>query len=270
MLKTRVLTALIVALIGISALFGLPPAGFAIFALIALLALGGWEGARLAGVHALSAQVLFAAVLVCAGIGIFVNDPGAQIVFWLLPVCVLWLGLFAWLSVPHLGRADTALIRIAKLTIIAVILLGAWLAASWLQAGSPWHVFLLLIIIAAADIGAFFCGRHFGGRKLAPRISPGKTLSGAIGGLFSTFVLTAMTAALIPTSPFSAWFAGTLALALALVSIGGDLFFSLLKRQAGIKDSSSLLPGHGGILDRVDSLGSGLPFFAIAVYLWGQ
>lgn len=270
MLRIRVLTALIITAIGLSAVFALPPAGFALFAVAVLLALGGWEGARLAGVSGMSLQVLYAMALALAGIGIHLTSPGEHIFFWLLPVCVLWLGLFAWLSYPELGRANTGLTRITKLAIIAMILLGAWLAVSWLQAGSPWYVFLLLVIIAAADVGAYFCGRHFGGVKLAARISPGKTRSGAIGGLISAFMMTALAAALIAASPFSPVIAGLLAVALALVSIGGDLFFSLLKRQANIKDSSNLLPGHGGILDRIDSLGSGLPFFAVAVVLWGQ
>ena len=270
MLKTRVLTALIITLIGLVAVFGLPPAAFALFAVTFLLALGGWEGARLAGLPGTPAQVTFAAMLSLAGIGLFLTGPEEHILFYLLPACVLWLGLFAWLFVPELGRSDTGLSRITKLTILAVVLLAAWLAVSWLQASSPWYVFLLLVIIAAADVGAFFCGRHFGGAKLAPRISPGKTRSGAIGGLISAFMMTALAAALIPASPFSPGVAGLLAVTLALVSIGGDLFFSLLKRQANIKDSSKLLPGHGGILDRIDSLGSGLPFFALAVVLWGH
>lgn len=270
MLKTRVLTALTITLIGVSALFALPPTGFAMFALVVLLILGGWEGGRLAGLARMPAQALYATALAMIGIGIFLSDPGAHMLYWLMPVCLLWFGLFFWLAQPELGQADSGMMRTIKLVLIAVVMLGAWLSASWLQAGSPWHVFLLLVIIAAADVGAFFCGRHFGGAKLAPRISPGKTRSGAIGGLVSAFALTAVAAALIPDSPFTPWLAGMLAVGLALVSIGGDLFFSLLKRQAGIKDSSNLLPGHGGILDRIDSLGAGLPFFALAVVLWGQ
>jgi len=269
-LKTRVLTALVVTAIGVSALFGLPPDGFAIFAVVVLLALGGWEGARLAGISGRAAQIILAATLSAVGIGILLTHPGNYIIFWLVPVCVVWLGLFGWLAAPELGKLDTTGNRLAKLAILAVILLGAWLAVSWLQSGSPWHVLLLLVTIASADVGAYFSGRYFGGTKLAPRISPGKTRSGAIGGLISAGVLTALAASLIPSSPFLPWQAGLLALALALVSIGGDLFFSLLKRQAGIKDSSYLLPGHGGILDRLDSIGSGLPFFAVAVVLWGQ
>jgi phosphatidate cytidylyltransferase len=268
-LKTRVLTALVVTLIGVTALFGLPPVGFAVFAMVVLLALGGWEGAHLAGVTRMSTRVACAAMLALLGAGIYLADPGHHIVLWLLPVCLLWLALFAWLGSPGLGDGKSGAVVTAKLMVISLILLGAWLAVTWLQTTSPWYVFLLLIVIASADVGAFFCGRHFGGAKLAPRISPGKTRSGAIGGLVSAFILTALVAMVIPVSPFPPALAGLLAVGLALVSIGGDLFFSLLKRQAGIKDSSSLLPGHGGILDRMDSLGAGLPFFALAVAFYG-
>jgi len=269
-LRTRVLTALIITLIGVSALFGLPPLGFALFAVVVLLVLGGWEASRLAGFDAIFMRIVLTAGLAAMGAVILVIDPEDHITMWLLPVCGLWLVLFAWLRWPGAGAYRNGLIRAVKWTVLAVVLLGAWLAATWLQASSPWYVLLLLVIIAAADVGAFFCGRHFGGAKLAPRISPGKTRSGAFGGLISAGLLTALAAALIPASPFSPALAGLLALALALTSIGGDLFISLLKRQADIKDSSNLLPGHGGILDRIDSLGSGLPFFALAVALWAQ
>ncbi|MEN1729685.1 MAG: phosphatidate cytidylyltransferase [Pseudomonadota bacterium] len=144
-------------------------------------------------------------------------------------------------------------------------MLAAWLAIAWLQQQSPWLPVLLIIIIAAADVGAYFTGRSVGGPKLAPRISPGKTWSGVAGGIVAAFIITTIAVLVLPDSPFSPWLAGTIALGLAAISVGGDLFFSLLKRQRGIKDSSHLLPGHGGILDRIDSLGAALPFFALAV-----
>jgi phosphatidate cytidylyltransferase len=135
---------------------------------------------------------------------------------------------------------------------------------------SPWLVVMLLILIAAADTFAYFTGRHFGGPKLAPRISPGKTLSGAAGGLIGAMVLTALSAAALPDSPFTPLTGALLGLGLGMISIAGDLFISLLKRQRALKDTSALLPGHGGILDRFDSLVAALPFFALAVALWGQ
>jgi phosphatidate cytidylyltransferase len=269
-LKTRVITAIVITLFGLSAVFLMSPIGFAALAAAVLLALGGWEGARLAGVEGMIARIGFAAALLVVGGVLYLGFQSDRITWYLLPGCLLWLTFMAWLAVPQLGSSDTVVWRLTKLVLIAIILLSAWLALSWLQSSSPWLVLLLLIVIASADIGAYFSGRSIGGAKLAPRISPGKTRAGAVGGLVCAMIMTALVAAVIPDSPFTPMVAGLLALGLALLSIGGDLFISLLKRQHQLKDTSNLLPGHGGILDRFDSLGAALPFFAMAVALWGQ
>jgi phosphatidate cytidylyltransferase len=148
---------------------------------------------------------------------------------------------------------------------LGLILLGAWLAVVQLQMQSAWLIVWLLCVIGAADIGAYFTGRGIGGPKLAARISPGKTWSGAVGGVLAALLVAPLAAYGLP-APLVSLSAPMLALVgvgLAVVSIGGDLFISLLKRQAGLKDSSDLLPGHGGLLDRLDSLGAALPFFAL-------
>jgi phosphatidate cytidylyltransferase len=269
-LKTRVITAIVITLFGLSAVFLMSPIAFAALGAAVLLALGGWEGARLAGFQGMTGRIGFAAALLVVGSTIYLGFEPDQITWYLLPGCLLWLIFMVWLTSPQLGHSDTVGWRLTKLAVIAIILLSAWLALSWLQSGSPWLVLMLLVVIAAADVGAYFSGRSIGGAKLAPRISPGKTRSGAVGGLICAMVMTALAAAVIPDSPFTPMFAGILALGLALLSIGGDLFISLLKRQHQLKDTSNLLPGHGGILDRFDSLGAALPFFALAVALWGQ
>lgn len=269
MLRTRVITAIIITALGLTALFVMNALAFSALAAAVLLALGGWEAARLAGLGSNWSRIAYPAALVGLAGVIHFSQPQMNIVAWLLPGCIAWVFFLAWLAAPGWGRADTPAFRTLKLLGLAVLLLSAWLALSWLKAVDPWLVLLLLVIIAAADVGAYFTGRSIGGPKLAPSISPGKTRSGAVGGLISAMALTAAAASLIPGSPFSAPFAAGLALVLALLSIGGDLFMSLLKRQRGIKDSSNLLPGHGGILDRFDSLGAALPYFALAVALWG-
>ena len=129
---------------------------------------------------------------------------------------------------------------------------------------------MLLLIIWSADIGAFFAGRRFGRRKLAPQISPGKTQEGLLGGLVLAMlvaIVVSRTAGILPLAP--AWTAALAALT-ALVSAGGDLFKSIHKRTVGLKDSGSLLPGHGGVLDRFDSLLAGAPFFALGVLIAEQ
>lgn len=268
-LKTRVITAIIITALGLTAVFMLSAIAFSALAAAVLLAAGGWEAARLAGMQARWGQLLYPLVLLALAALIHLQQAELPIMLWLLPGCAAWALFLPWLAAPGWGRADSTPHTIVKLLGLGVLLLSAWLALSWLQAQDPWLVLLLLIIIAGADVGAYFTGRHIGGPKLAPSISPGKTRSGAIGGLVFAMILTALATWLIPASPFSPLLAGGLALGLALLSIGGDLFISLLKRQRGIKDSSQLLPGHGGILDRFDSLGAALPFFAMAAALWG-
>jgi phosphatidate cytidylyltransferase len=268
-LKTRVITAIIITTLGLTALFMMSAIAFSALAAAVLLGIGGWEAARLSGLEGRVSRLVYPAVLLGLALLIHFNLAQLSIKAWLLPGCLVWAGFLVWLGAPGWGKADTLPHRSLKLAGLGLLLLSAWLALSWLKTADPWLVLLLLVIIAAADVGAFFTGRTIGGPKLAPSISPGKTRSGAIGGLVCAMLLTALAASLIPTSPFTPVAAGLLALGLAMLSIGGDLFISLLKRQRGIKDSSSLLPGHGGILDRFDSLGAALPLFAMAVAFWG-
>ncbi|MCC5864030.1 MAG: phosphatidate cytidylyltransferase [Wenzhouxiangella sp.] len=270
MLKTRVITALVITSIGLAAVFLMPPPAFAAFAIVILLALGGWEGAQLGGLDRPLPRCLYAATLVVVGSLIYwLHDPG-KIVPWLVPGALAWIGFLCWLTRPGAGASARSSRHTLKLIILGVILLTAWLAIIWLQSTSPWLVLMLLVVIASADVGAYFTGRAVGGPKLAPSISPGKTRSGAAGGLLAAMLATAVVASFLPDSPFSPLQAGLLALLLAAISIGGDLFISLLKRQRQLKDTSQLLPGHGGILDRFDSIGAAAPMFALAVALLGQ
>ena len=117
----------------------------------------------------------------------------------------------------------------------------------------------LLFLIWAADIGAYFTGRAWGKHKMIPQVSPGKSWEGLAGGLVSVLVIAGISLTWLPVSSIPLWFG--LAVTTALVSVLGDLFFSVLKRRCGLKDTGKLLPGHGGILDRLDSLIAALPFF---------
>lgn len=263
MLRLRVLTALAIVIVGLLGVFLLPATGFAALAAAVLPLLGGWEAARLAGIDHQSARWVYGLGLtgLAATIHFLALEPA-----WLLSgACLLWLVNLAWLSRPGLGRAGRPLAIAVKLFVLGGVLLAAWLGLSLLQSLSPWLVFLLLVIIAAADTGAYFSGRHFGGAKLAPTISPGKTRAGALGGLLGAAVLAPLAGAVFPLTPFEPFALAALAFGIAMISIGGDLFVSLLKRQRGLKDTSSLLPGHGGILDRFDSMSAAVPFFALAV-----
>lgn len=128
-------------------------------------------------------------------------------------------------------------------------------------------VIFCIISVAAADVGAYFAGHQFGRRKLAPRISPGKTIEGLIGGALLSFAVGAAFAALWVADTIW-WLGGLVGLVLGLASVGGDLLESSLKRQAGVKDSSGLLPGHGGVLDRIDGHVTAFPLFLLIRVIW--
>lgn len=266
MLKTRALTALVLAGIGLLLLFLVPPPWFAGLTALVLLGIGGREAGRLAGFDDERRCALFAGLLLAIGATLYLFSSAQIQQLLLIFAAALWLVLLLWLTHAQAGRKKTGI----KLFVLGSILLSAWVGIIILQQGSPWLVLMLVVIIAAADIGAYFTGRAIGGPKLAPSISPGKTRSGAIGGLLAAAAVAAAAAVVLPQAPFGPLLAAPIGLGLALVSIGGDLFISLLKRQRGMKDTSSLLPGHGGLLDRFDSLGTALPLFALAWILWGQ
>ncbi|MEO0971521.1 MAG: phosphatidate cytidylyltransferase [Pseudomonadota bacterium] len=144
----------------------------------------------------------------------------------------------------------------------ALCLVPAWLALGQVhvRTDGPWALLSIILLTVAADIGAYFVGRLYGRRRLAPRVSPGKTLEGLLGGLVCTVLLASLLAALgaVPTPPGFV----LVAMGVALVSVLGDLTVSLFKRNAGVKHSGRLLPGHGGVLDRIDS-------FCATAPLWG-
>ena len=145
------------------------------------------------------------------------------------------------------------------------VILSAWSAAIILHAQSPYLILFLVLLVAAADSGAYFSGKAFGKNKLVPQISPGKTREGLFGGLLASLVIAVIGATFIEFNEggFSNFI--ILSFFVALMSVAGDLFISLMKREAGEKDSGSILPGHGGILDRVDGLIATLPLFALGV-----
>ena len=156
-----------------------------------------------------------------------------------------------------------------------VVLCGAWVAIVELQARSPWLLLAAMAIVWIADTAAYFSGRTFGRRKLAPQVSPGKTWEGVYGALFAVGLYAV---ALVPLAERAGFLRPKSLLAISLwtgfallvtaVSVFGDLFESLLKRHAGVKDSGALLPGHGGVLDRTDALFAAMPLLALAAQMF--
>jgi len=278
MLKQRILTALVLLALLIPAFLWLPPTGWA--ALIsAIIGLAAWEWAGLAGYGKgmrIGYGVFVAALLF--GLSIAMVKWGERIalmrLFELLMLYWLFCLLFWFVVVPLWLRFRWSLKGIPGLCVGLIVLLPAgFLAAIAGSMSGPIlsiynkGVLLFILTIAwVADTCAYFVGRKFGKHKLAPNISPGKTWEGVAGAIIGVFLYITI---LFLTSerphlsdiPLIIAFGFVLTLVLTLPSIIGDLFESLLKRQAGVKDSSHLLPGHGGILDRIDSL---LPLLSIA------
>jgi phosphatidate cytidylyltransferase len=170
---------------------------------------------------------------------------------------VWWVAALIWIvAIPTAVNSATA--AVAGL----FVLIPAWFALVKLHEHGPSVLLFLLLLVVAADVGAYFSGRKFGRNKLAPKVSPGKTWEGVFGGLFGAALVAAVGVSWfgVPAVPFVA-----LSLIAVIASIVGDLTESLFKRHAGIKDSGSLLPGHGGVLDRVDSVTAAAPVFLIGL-----
>ena len=273
MLKTRVITAIVLLAILLPVTLWAPIGGFgALIAFVVVFAAGEWARLlKVGGVGPIVYAIVAAAALVASTkLGTGVEGPRplfeASAIFW------VFAGPFVLLRKPSLAQgAWRPFLLLAGIVVFA----ACWHAlVAARMAGVPF-VLSLLLVVWLADIGAYFAGKAFGKHKLAPTISPGKTWEGAIGGWLAVMIVAAIAAfthAFEPTL-FSALLA-RLGLARAFVtltllvvfSVVGDLFESMLKRQAGVKDSSGLLPGHGGVLDRIDAL---LPVLPLAMLLLG-
>lgn len=253
-LRSRVLTALVLASVLVGVVLGLPE--WATLVLIALAVLAGaWEWTALLGLTgaALRGAYVLVVALLLAGAWLYTRDAGALRIF-LLFAAAWWLVALGWLALaPQQVQGWSAGLAGLLVLVPAGVALGQIRIAPGI--GAALTLFTIVLVVAA-DAGAFFAGRAFGRVRLAPRVSPGKTWEGVIGGL----VLSALVA-----FGGAAWFGVPavsmvpVCVAAAAFSVVGDLTESMLKRYAGVKDSGSLFPGHGGILDRIDSITAGAP-----------
>ena len=275
MLIQRIITALVLLPIVLAALFLLEPDGFAVFAGV-VVALAAWEWARLAGLHRQVSRVLYALVVV-AIVAIISLAPDISRSFLLYAALAWWVvSLFLVISFPSSSTFwESTGVRI----IIGVyILVPFWVAIVFMRSAdivvypglSPlWLIFYTLFIVFAADTGAYFAGKTLGKSKLAPKVSPGKSWAGFWGGLISA-CLFALAACVQLDVPLSFYVQLVILTAITSVfSVVGDLTESMFKRQAGIKDSSQLLPGHGGVMDRIDSLVAAFPVMTSLLLIFG-
>jgi phosphatidate cytidylyltransferase len=260
MLGQRILTA--VGLVVVLALvLVVLPRDFALVALGLLILAGAWEWAQLAGLSGPLLRSVY--VLACAGAMAGLWDVTAQIADFervMLLTMLGWIPLFGWIVFAPQWRA-TALAAVAGLW----ALVPTWLALSrlYLQEGHGRELVVFVLLLAwAADIGAYFAGRRFGRIPLAPFVSPNKTWEGVLGGLVAGFLVALAGRAWFDLPPLAFL---SLCIAAVLVSVVGDLLESMFKRQSGLKDSGNLLPGHGGMLDRIDSLTSSVPLVALGL-----
>lgn len=274
MTRTRLLAALVMAPVAIAAILLLPTEWMVALAALVFLA-GLWEWFDLAEIE----DTLARTILLVANLGLMVAIVWASratpdlvlfklasvigVVWWLL--ALFWLGRFQFAS-DHDTHA-----RVFKLAAGALAIIPAWCALGWIHASEPnGHRWLLaaLAIVWAADTGAYFTGRKFGGRwfgnrKLAPRVSPNKTIEGLVGGVVAGTLIGLLMATFAGATTAQLPSVALVALVAVLFSVIGDLFESLLKRHVNVKDSGRLIPGHGGILDRIDGVIAALPVFAL-------
>ncbi|HEU4655016.1 MAG TPA: phosphatidate cytidylyltransferase [Steroidobacteraceae bacterium] len=260
MLRLRVITALLLAPFVLGAIFFLPERGMA--AVLGLLvAAGAWEWSAFAGFTRSSAKGIYVGVVVVCVAALSWVSPRNDLDWVLYAALIWWLIALCWVLMWP-GAVSSVSAAIAGL----LVLIPAWLALSQLHSHDPQLMLFLLLLVVAADVGAYFAGRRFGRNKLAPRVSPGKTWEGVGGGILGATIIAIVGVAWLKM-PFVAFTA--LCVVVVFASIVGDLTESLFKRHAGLKDSGTLLPGHGGVLDRVDSITAAAPVFLVGLQALG-
>lgn len=267
MLKQRIITGLSLLAPVLAVIFMAPTwVLFALFAAVSLLV--AWEWTALMGLQARSARYAYvvgtAALL---ALGWLWRGHGV----WVFAVATVW-WLIALALLPgfpqNLERHKPGVITLGVLGQIMIVPAILSLAALHAMTNGPWVLLYSLVLVWAADVGAYFAGRALGKHKLAPKVSPGKSIEGAIGGLLLSLVLALVSCSFVFGRPIEELMPVlVLSLAVTLISIVGDLTESMFKRLSGLKDSGSILPGHGGLLDRADSLLAAMPMMALGLIL---
>lgn len=277
MLRQRVITALIMAAAFLAAIVFLPLPGLALaFGLV--VALGGWEWSRLAGWNTPVARVIYVMLLLGVLAYLYVycdlgGSPTREQVQPLLGLACLWWS-FALLWVKSYPASAVLWSTVVVRSIMGVLILSlAWLAAVYLLSYPRGGLLMviMIVVVVTADVGAYFSGKTWGKHKLAVSVSPKKTWEGFWGGIGACLLLAVLMWYLLPAQSAHIDLIAVIAVVLttAMASVVGDLTVSMVKRESGAKDSGSLLPGHGGVLDRLDSICGAAPVFALGLLLAG-
>ncbi|MBT8118337.1 MAG: phosphatidate cytidylyltransferase [Gammaproteobacteria bacterium] len=272
MLYQRILTAIPLAAFVCWIIFFQPTSVFFYFVLFIVL-IAAYEWARLSAVQNIYIRGLYA--LVIAAIAWAIQQHAADYIPWAIFIAVMW-----WFSITFYLRfarpkAVSPALKVDKLLVAFLVLPAAALAMYKIhgfQAGlhmqGPALLFYALSLVWVADIGAYFSGKKFGKNKLAPHISPGKTKEGLLGAVITTSIYTLVASFYFELDRDRAIMLVMLSVIVTFISVTGDLYISFLKREAGLKDSGNILPGHGGMLDRVDSVLAAMPVFLLGFSWW--
>ena len=273
MLKQRVLTALVLAPLMIAGIFFLSPTYFPYFIML-IVALASWEWAKLSGFASNIVRVGYAVAIVLFGYMTLRYGDDVQSLNWTLRLAIIWwvIALICVLTFPKAKILWNS--KIARLVIGVFVIVPMWIGLVMLKEMPEGNYYLvwLMFMVWGADSGAYFAGRHFGKTKLAEKVSPKKTWEGVYGGMLTAMIFSIIAAvSLFDIGNYSVldWvLLFVMSAVVVFISVVGDLFESLLKRHENIKDSSQLLPGHGGVMDRVDSLVAAVPFFVLFIPLF--
>lgn len=268
MLKLRILSALVLVPLIVWALFSWPQPAFATL-LGAFILVGAWEWTALTGIRQSALRGLYVALLGVAGLVLILTPT------WTRPVLSLALIFWLWVFIEHAAFRDLKAGFLASFPGKSLsgffVLLPAWIVPLTLRElpDGKWLTLYLMVVVWSADTGAYFAGHRWGKHKLAPSVSPGKSWEGVGGGLVTVMVLA------LGAGTYHWQFRGgelifwlLLSAGTAFISVLGDLFESRMKRVAGVKDSGTLIPGHGGVLDRIDAFTAAAPVFALAWLVW--
>jgi phosphatidate cytidylyltransferase len=279
MTRTRLLAALVMAPLAIAAVLLLSTPWMAALSAAAFL-IGLWEWLKLAEIDdPIARGVLLVVNLLLMVALVWASRSGTGGSLVLLQIMVMigvgwWFLAALWLRYYDFASDHDTHARVFKLAAATLSVIPAWCALALIHASQPhgnrW-LLVALMIVWAADSGAYFAGRKFGKTKLSPRISPNKTVEGLIGGIVAGMAVALIAAPFADPdiAPKALLYVAIVAIWTILFSVVGDLYESLLKRHIGAKDSGALIPGHGGVLDRIDSVLAALPVFALGKLLFG-
>jgi phosphatidate cytidylyltransferase len=265
MLKQRVITAVILGAFFVVAIFKLSSSLLAIiFAAVTLI--GAWEWSALIGLKKSVLKIFYVALMGAAMLLTwnFVQPQYENTL--LMLVSLWWAGVIILLALYKSSWLQSSWLK--KLFVLSgfIVLVPVWLALTRLHEQGPETLMFLLALVWVADIAAYFVGKRFGKNKLAPALSPGKSREGVMGALLASVVMAIIGLQMFTFSKQASLYFIGLCVLTALISVVGDLYESLLKRNAGVKDSGTILPGHGGVLDRVDSITAAAPGYLLGLY----